>query len=112
MTRSALLIAATALLAAACAPMQWVKTDGAPAQLDQDASECQQKAWREARLHAWSQVPIGPSVLQDAAGRRIVIWPASPFNDPFNDTYMEESRVAHACMRARGYELVPMAKKP
>jgi hypothetical protein len=33
--------------------------------------------------------------------------PYSPFG-PFGDAYIEESRLAHFCMRAKGYELAPI----
>ena len=87
--------------------MQWVKPDATPQQLSQDAAQCQQEAWREARLRAWLYRPIGPTIVQDAQGRRIFVGPASPFGDPFSDQLMEEARLESFCMRSKGYELVP-----
>ncbi len=93
--------------------MQWVKPDATPEQLSEDAAQCQQDAWREARLRTWLYRPIGPTMLQDAQGRRVFVWPSSPFGDPFSDQLMEEARLASFCMRSKGYELVPVElKKP
>ncbi|TMH96079.1 MAG: hypothetical protein E6H44_00525 [Betaproteobacteria bacterium] len=100
-------IACAALAVAACTPMQWVKPEATPQQLSQDAAQCQQEAWREARFRAWLYRPIGPTIMQDAQGRRFFVWPASPFGDPFSDQLMEEARLASFCMRSKGYELVP-----
>lgn len=98
------------LLAAGCAPLQWVKQDADPAQLEEDLAQCQQQAWREASWRAWLYRPLGPVVIQDLQGRRFLVWPHSAFGDPFGDRFFEESRLAHFCMRAKGYELVPADK--
>lgn len=95
---------------AGCTPMHWVKPDVTAAQLNQDAAQCQQAAWREARWRSFLYRPIGPTLFHDRYGRRFAGWPYSPFGDPFADEFMEESRLAHFCMRAKGYELVPADK--
>lgn len=109
MARNALL-PLVLLLAAACTPLQWVRQDAGPAQLEQDMAQCQQEAWREASWRSWLYRPLGPSVVRDAHGRRLLIWPYSSLNDPFGERFFEESRLAHFCMRAKGYELVPADK--
>lgn len=86
--------------------MQWVKQDAGPGDIDKDLQQCQQEAWREARWRAWMLRPFGPTVVTDAQGRRFLI--GSPFGDPFGDQLMEESRLAHFCMRAKGWQLVPV----
>ena len=91
-------VAATAL-AAACTPMQWVKEDATPQQLNEDSIQCQQDAWREARLRIWYYRPL-PSIG----------WPYGPAGDPFWDPYLEESRLTQFCMRSKGYELQPVEK--
>jgi hypothetical protein len=91
----------------ACTPMQWVKADGSPEQLSQDAAQCQQEAWREARWRSFMYRPFGSTVFHDRYGRRFIGWPYGPFGDPFGDEFMEEQRLAQFCMRAKGYELVP-----
>ena len=48
--------------------------------------------------------------VQAVHGRRLLVWPYSPFGDPFGDRYFEESRLTDFCMRAKGYELVPADK--
>jgi hypothetical protein len=95
------------LLAAACTPLQWVRQDASPAQLEQDLAQCQQQAWREASWRSFFYRPLGPTVIHDLHGRRVLVWPYSAFSDPFGDRFFEESRLAQFCMRAKGYELVP-----
>jgi hypothetical protein len=104
-------VAVCVLGLAACTPMQWVKPDTTPEQLSQDALQCQQDAWREARTRYWYYRPMGPVVAHDAAGRPLVIWPSGPFSDPFTDPALEEGRLAQFCMRSKGYQLVPVEAK-
>ena len=99
------------LLAAACTPMQWVRDDATPAQLDADAAHCQQEAWREARFRSWAFGPPVPIVLHDPAGRPFVRH-YGLFYDPFHDAFMEEARLAQFCMRAKGYRLEEVEKAP
>jgi hypothetical protein len=96
------------LLLTGCTPMQWVKPDATPDQFNKDMAECQQEAWREARWRGFLDRGFGPSLLYDARGRRYLSWPYSPLGDPFGDQFMEESRLTHFCMRAKGYELAPV----
>jgi hypothetical protein len=103
-----------ALLAGAiagCTPMQWVKQDATPEQLNTDVEDCQQRAWRESRYHAFWYRPGMPYLLQDPLGRRVLVSPPGPFYDPFGDQFMEEARLAHFCMRAKGYELKEVEPK-
>jgi hypothetical protein len=99
-----------AFLAAGCTPLQWVRQDATPEQLNHDMAHCQQEAWREAQWRAFMYRPFGPTLLTDGRGRRF-FWPNSPLGDPFGDQFMEESRLAHFCMRAKGYELEPVEAK-
>ena len=99
-----------AALLAACTPLEWVRPDSTPETLEQDLARCQQEAWREASWRSWLYRPFGPTVAHDLTGRRVLLWPYSPFSDPFGDRFFEESRLAHFCMRAKGYELVPADK--
>jgi hypothetical protein len=105
------LFSAAALAAAGCTPMQWVKQDATPQQLEQDMAQCREHAWREARLRSWIYRPIGPHLVHDPLGRHYMFYPSSPLGDPFGDPYMEESRLALFCMRSKGYELVPVDEK-
>ena len=103
-----LLVPGLLFLAAGCTPMQWVRQDAGPEQIRQDEALCQREAWREASWRAWFYRPFGPTLIHDPTGRRFLVWPYSPFGDPFGDRFMEESRLASFCMRAKGYELVPV----
>jgi hypothetical protein len=105
-----LLLPLAVLLAAGCTPLQWVRQDANPAELEQDMAQCQQQAWREASWRSFFYRPFGPTIVQDLHGRRVLVWPHSPFSDPFGERFFEESRLADFCMRAKGYELVPADK--
>ena len=90
-----------------CAPMQWIKDGAVPATeaLEQDTAMCRQHAWREAQYNSWAYRPYGWTPY--AGGRRFVGgWPYGPFYDPF----FEEARLTDFCMRAKGYQLVPIEK--
>jgi hypothetical protein len=99
-----------ALLASGCTPMQWVRQGASPDELNQDLAQCRQEAWREAQWRSFLYRPFGATSMIDRFGRRHVFF-YSPFGDPFGDSYIEESRLAHFCMRAKGYELVPIEAK-
>ena len=91
--------------AAACTPMQWVKEDADPTQAQADSQDCQMQAWQEARWRAYEYRALyGPTFYRDGLGRTFVV--PRPY-DAFADPYMEEQRLAHFCMRARGYDLQP-----
>jgi hypothetical protein len=107
MPRLPLIAAAAALLLSACTPMQWVRPDVTPEQAQLDLAYCQQEAWREARWRSFMYRPYGPMLLHDPWGRRF-IWGHPAFGGPFHDEFMEEARLAHFCMRAKGYDLVPV----
>lgn len=100
------------IAAAACTPVQWARPDTPPEQLGQDLAFCHQEAWREAQWRGFLFMNryYGATTVVDSQGRRIVI-PYSPFGDPFGDVHMEESRLAAFCMRAKGYDLVPVPQK-
>ena len=91
----------------ACTPMKWVKPDATPEQSREDAQQCEQDAWREARAHYWYYQPAAPTVTQDAAGRPIVISPSGGFSSQSVDPALEAGRLAQRCMREKGYQLAP-----
>jgi hypothetical protein len=94
-----------AFVTAACTPMEWVKPDADPSQAQADSQQCQMQAWQEAQWRAFQyRTMYGPAFYRDRFGRPII----APFAyDAFGDPYMEEQRLAHFCMRAKGYELQP-----
>jgi hypothetical protein len=97
------------LATAACTPMQWARQDATPEQFSQDLAYCHQEAWREAQWRSFFFMNrgIGATTVVNSQGQRIVV-PFSPFGDPFGDAYIDESRLKAFCMRAKGYELVPV----
>ena len=104
-----------ALLAlSACTPMQWMRDGNVPPPevLAQDSTACRQQAWREAQFRAFAYRPYGPIMLRDPYGRRYLGWPYSPYSYPFGGAFFDEMRLADFCMRAKGYELMPVPQKP
>jgi hypothetical protein len=101
------LLLACLYVLAGCTPMQWVRQDITPAELSQDLAQCRQDAWREAQWRSFMYRPFGPTHIVDRFGRPHFL-SYSPLGGPFNDSFIEESRLAHFCMRAKGYELVPV----
>lgn len=104
--------AVSLLLLAACAPVEWARSDATPEQMAADMRACREQAAREtswASLSTWGA--YGPAMFSDPFGRRYLGWPYfGAFSDPFGDRFMEESRLANFCMRAKGYELAPVTK--
>jgi hypothetical protein len=98
---------AALLVLSGCTPMQWVRQDATPAQLEQDLAQCRQEAWREAQWRAFMYRPFGPTYIVDRFGQPR-FFSYSPLGGPFGDTFIEESRLAHFCMRAKGYDLAPI----
>lgn len=99
---------AALIVLAGCTPMQWVRADADAAQLNADSRDCQTQAWHEARWRSFQYSGMyGPSLYRDSFGRPFLAWSHAPFWDPFGDRFMEESRLATFCMRAKGYELQP-----
>jgi len=109
--RRAAFVLAAALALAACTPMQWVKPEGTAEQLKADLNECQQEAWREARIRFGHYYPMAPALIQDSLGRRLLVYPSGPFADPYGEQFMEEGRLTLFCMRAKGWDLQPAPKK-
>jgi len=104
-------IALVLLLATACTPMQWVKPDAPPEQIEQDLKTCQDEAWREVNWRSPHYYgALGPMLYPDYMGRRFLVWPYGPFADPYGERFLEEARLADFCMRAKGYELAPVKK--
>lgn len=94
----------------ACTPMQWMREGVAPdpSVLEKDAVTCRQDAWREAQFRSWAYRSSSPMVLRDGGVRRFVVWPYG--YGPYADPFFEEARLTEFCMRAKGYELVPVEK--
>ena len=95
------------LVMGGCAPAQWTRQDASAEQLERDLKECRDSAFWEAQGRPFGFQHVGPMVVQDSTGRRFVVYPAGPFADPYGERFVEESRLAHFCMRNRGYQLAP-----
>ena len=89
--------------------MQWSKQEMSAEQLDQDQRACEELAYREVIKRYSAYQTVGPALVQ-GGGRRNV-YPAGPFADQFGNQLMEETRLTSACMREKGYQLVPAPKK-
>jgi hypothetical protein len=112
MKRLAFLLASLAL--AACAPMQWTKSETSADQAAADLRACREQAWRATSWgpYGYWYGGIGPFSYYDPFGRRLYPWPyyGVPYANPFDDRFMEEARLTDFCMRAKGYELTPAEK--
>ena len=104
-------LALLSLLLAACTPMQWVKPDAAPAQMQADLSECHQAAWQESRARMMFYHPMAPAVVHDSLGRRFMVYPYGPFADPFGEQFVEEGRLTNFCMHNKGWALQEAPKQ-
>lgn len=109
--RRATIVLFTLLLVGACTPMQWVKRDAAAEDFQSALNDCRQEAWRESRTRLAFQYPVAPAVFQDSAGRHFLVYPHGPFADPYGNRFMEEDRLAHFCMRAKGWSLEAAPKQ-
>lgn len=91
------LLATTALLAlASCAPVHWQKKDGDNSALAQDLGACRKLA-------------LERSAAMGAAIPRSEISPVfGPTGPSPADVRMQETQVVTACMREKGYALVPV----
>jgi hypothetical protein len=101
------------LAAAACAPMEWTKSDAGPAQMEADLKACRQLAWREAGWapYGYWYGGIGPLGYYDPFAHRMYPYPYyTPFADPYGGRFLEEARLTDFCMRAKGYQLEPVKK--
>src|SRR5262249_58869588 len=74
-------IAALALACGACAPMEWVRPDATPDQLDADTRQCEQQSWEEANYYFLGYRPFGPWLYRDGGGRPF-LHPGRPFAQP------------------------------
>jgi hypothetical protein len=83
-----------------CTPMHWVREGTHAAQTDADVWDCaslaREEMWRRERLRRptprWYRDPEGRPLF----GKR---------GDPFDNGFLEETELTHACLRARGYRL-------
>lgn len=103
------------LAVAACASMEWTRSDATAGQVEADMKACRDLAWREANWMPWGGYyygGVGPLAYTDPFGRRMYGWPYyySPFADPYGQRFLEEARLTDFCMRAKGYELTPLKK--
>jgi hypothetical protein len=95
------------LLATACADTQWARAGADVAQVERDLHECRARAWREAELPAPRREV--PPVIQVSPGPGGVpsVAVLQPQADPFESWPAEQRRYADACMREKGYGLIP-----
>lgn len=99
---------AAALIATGCAELRWHKEGAGTAALGRDYTECQQQARLRAYRSAGAFVPDSPRVVGvDAQGRRLI--GSSSHLD--TDRLLLEHDLLGACMRGKGYALVPAEKK-
>jgi hypothetical protein len=98
------------LAAAACAPMDWTRTD-APADVrDGDLRACREQAWHEAGYLSLGWPYFRGPFAYDPFGRSLTAPYYSPFTDPHGQRFFDEARLTDFCMRAKGYDLAPVTR--
>ena len=98
-------VLAAALSLGACTPMQWVHPEYGTSRLQADLAACDHAAFEESWRMAWAEPTFAvPHVYLLPNGQR-VSEPGPVFpNAPYADT----GELRNFCMRAKGYELVPV----
>lgn len=97
-------VAVVLVLPAGCAELHWLKAGVDPAALDEDLQRCVQAARLEARQR---ELPAGfgspLAIRADPEGRPVVV----PTTTRDTERFLLERDLTGACMRSKGYELVP-----
>jgi len=113
MKRAPSALASILLLASCAGALQWVKPDASAEQLAQDTRECRQQAWVEANSRAYAYRyygDLGAYYYPDPFGYHYFASPFAAYPSPWGNYFIEESRLADFCMRAKGYRLVEATK--
>ncbi len=98
---------------AGCAPLEWRRPGTAPEVVAADRAECRdiasRQAWRIASHRSLFRLPL---TYLDADGH--IHRHFDPFfdDDPFADRFFIERDLDDACLRAKGYDLVPVEPSP
>ena len=111
MRRIAVVTFAGAALLSGCASMEWAKPDASSEQARADEQACFQASLREAQTRTAHYPSAGPVVAPNASGGGAVMWPGGSMVDPYGYQMLEQNRLAQFCMEAKGYQLVPAARK-
>jgi len=91
---------------AGCAEAHWHKAGADAAVREQDLAQCRQTAQLEARYQTVPTLAPPTMIGADPQGRPIV-----KQGMPDTDRFLLEQDLVRACMRGRGYELVPADKR-
>jgi hypothetical protein len=109
-----LALALAAALAGCETPKQWSKADASAERLATEKRSCELQATMEVqRRQQQSASTMGPAVVGGPTGaqaRRFNTMPQGPFADQRGTQLMDEERLVGECMRAKGYEKVPISK--
>jgi hypothetical protein len=100
-------VAVAAGLAAGCADLGWHKPGTTQAAADEDLERCRQNARLRASQEAVPSLVSPPMRSADPQGRPVAIQ-SSPRD---TERSLVEQHLTSACMRTRGYELVPREKR-
>lgn len=97
------------LLLAGCAPMAWSRPDTSVAQLEADRTECRTIARRQAQDLAFRYRLLHPHRLFHRHHGRYVLDHDPFFDDDLDEPFFLRHDLERACLRAKGYRLVPVA---
>lgn len=90
-------------LVAGCADLHWHKPGADAATLDADLQECTQRARLDARRQELPGLDSPLAIRADPQGRPVVV----PNTTRDAERFLRERDFTAACMRGRGYALVP-----
>jgi hypothetical protein len=112
MVRRWMIVCAMVTLAG-CAPMEWRKAGVTAEVAAADAAECRRIAQVQAWRLEWRRGLFSHGHLVRGADGRLYR-AFDPFFDdgPFEDRFFLEQELEDDCLRAKGYELVPLATAP
>jgi len=98
---------AVLVLVSGCASVAWTKPGVTAEEFAADRRQCQQDAWQEANWRYLDRTYLsgGRWSYHKKLGRPLIGYPYAPFGDPIGERYIQETRFADFCMRAKGYEL-------
>ena len=99
-------VVAVVLTLAACADRHWNKSGVDAATLDEDLQQCTQRARLDARHQELPGFGSPLTIRADSQGNPVVV----PSTTRDTDRFLREQDLTGACMRAKGYERVPVGK--
>jgi hypothetical protein len=98
------------VLLSGCTPMEWRRAGTPEDVMAADRADCRKIAALQAWRLDWHRGLFAHRhVIQTADGRLVPAFDPFFDSDPFGDRFFLEGDLEDDCLRAQGYELVPLA---